>query len=263
MLSKMAALAGTRSREFRAFTKRAKMCENLEIVFSQSRIVAGFTNRLGGVSEGKFSSLNLGDHVGDNLADVIKNREILAQNLGVKKLKFMKQIHSDKVFILENEDDELPECDAAITNLSDIGICVLVADCSPVVMIDEKHGVICVAHAGRAGVMLKICTKAVMLMSEKFGSRAGDISVFVGANIKGSCYEVGELDLGEFNAYKIGRNFDMNAALRDEFSALGVKNLNFSEICTHCDERYFSYRRDGVCGRFCGFAVKFKDKNGI
>ena len=239
------------------------MCENLEIVFSQSRIVAGFTNRLGGVSEGKFSSLNLGDHVGDNLADVIKNREILAQNLGVKKLKFMKQIHSDKVFILENEDDELPECDAVITNLSDIGICVLVADCSPVVMIDEKHGVICVAHAGRAGVTLKICTKAFVIMSEKFGSKADEMSVFVGANIKGGCYEVGELDLGEFNTYKIGRNFDMNAALRDEFSALGVKNLNFSEVCTHCDERYFSYRRDGVCGRFCGFAVKFKDKNGI
>ncbi|WP_149715066.1 peptidoglycan editing factor PgeF [Campylobacter concisus] len=239
------------------------MCENLEIVFSQSRIVAGFTNRLGGVSEGKFSSLNLGDHVGDNLADVIKNREILAQNLGVKKLKFMKQIHSDKVFILENEDDELPECDAVITNLSDIGICVLVADCSPVVIIDERQGVIGVAHAGRAGVMLKICTKAVMLMGEKFGSKADEISVFVGANIKGGCYEVGELQLGEFNAYKIGRNFNMNTALKDEFKALGVRNLNFSEVCTHCDERYFSYRRDGVCGRFCGFAVKFKDKNGI
>ena len=239
------------------------MRENLEIVFNQNGIVAGFTNRLGGVSEGKFSSLNLGDHVGDNLADVIKNREILAQNLGVKKLKFMRQIHSDKVFLLENEDDELPECDAVVTDLSGVGICVLVADCSPIVMIDEKHGVICVAHAGRAGVTLKICTKAFGLMSEKFGSNADEISVFVGANIKGGCYEVGELDLGEFNIYKIGRNFDMNAALRDEFSALGVKNLSFSDICTHCDERYFSYRRDGVCGRFCGFAVKFKDKNGI
>ena len=220
------------------------MCENLEIVFDKNGITAGFTNRLGGVSKGKFSSLNLGDHVGDNPADVIKNREILAKNLGVKKLKFMKQIHSDKVFVLENEDDELPECDAVITNLSDVGICVLVADCSPVVMIDEKRGVICVAHAGRAGVTLKICTKAVTLMSEKFGSKADEMSVFVGANIKGGCYEVGELDLGEFNA-------------------LGVRNLNFSEVCTHCDERYFSYRRDGVSGRFCGFAVKFKDKNGI
>ena len=239
------------------------MRENLEIVFDKNGITAGFTNRLGGVSEGKFSSLNLGDHVGDEPRDVIKNREILAQNLGVKKLKFMKQVHSDKVFVLENEDDELPECDAVITNLSSVGICVLVADCSPVVMIDEKRGVICVAHAGRAGVTLKICTKAFVIMSEKFGSKADEMSVFVGANIKGGCYEVGELDLGEFNTYKIGRNFDMNAALRDEFSALGVKNLNFSEVCTHCDERYFSYRRDGVCGRFCGFAVKFKDKNGI
>mgnify|MGYP000437807795 CR=1 FL=1 len=63
------------------------MRENLEIVFSQSGIVAGFTNRLGGVSEGKFSSLNLGDHVGDELKDVIKNREILAQNLARHRRK--------------------------------------------------------------------------------------------------------------------------------------------------------------------------------
>uniref|UniRef100_UPI0021563115 polyphenol oxidase family protein n=1 Tax=Campylobacter concisus TaxID=199 RepID=UPI0021563115 len=130
-------------------------------------------------SEVKFSSLNLGDHVGDEPREVIKNREILARNLGVRQLKFMKQIHSDKVFVLENEQDELPECDAVITNLSDVGICVLVADCSLVVMIDEKCGVICVAHAGIAGVMLTICTKAFMLMAEKLCSRAGDISLFV------------------------------------------------------------------------------------
>ena len=78
------------------------MRENLEIVFNKNGITAGFTNRFGGVSEGKFSSLNLGDHVGDEPKDVIKNREILARNLGVRQLKFMKQIHSDKVFVLEN-----------------------------------------------------------------------------------------------------------------------------------------------------------------
>ena len=59
------------------------MRENLEIVFDKNGIVAGFTNRLGGVSEAKFSSLNLGDHVGDEPRDVIKNREILARNLAV------------------------------------------------------------------------------------------------------------------------------------------------------------------------------------
>ena len=231
------------------------MRENLEIVFDKNGITAGFTNRLGGVSKGKFSSLNLGDHVGDEPKDVIKNREILARNLGVRQLKFMKQIHSDKVFVLENEEDELPGCDAVITNLSDVGICVLVADCSPVVMIDERRGAICVAHAGRAGVMLKICTKAVMLMGEKFGSRAGDISVFVGANIKGGCYEVGELDLGEFNRYKNGGKFDMEAALRDEFAQLGVGRAEFDPRCTFETGELFSYRRDGVTGRFCGFAM--------
>ena len=231
--------------------------EILDVVFESERVIVGFTTRFGGVSDGAYGGLNLAGHVGDLPANVAKNREILAEQIGIApdNLKFMNQIHSNRVEILRNFNDELPPCDGVITALRGIALCVLVADCSPVLIADERRGVVAAVHAGRAGVTGKICTNAVNLMASEFGCEAGDLRVFVGANIKARNYEVGELDLAEFNRYKNGGKFDMEAALRDEFTALGVKRVEFDPRCTFGTKELFSYRRDGVTGRFCGFAV--------
>ena len=231
--------------------------EILDVVFESERVIAGFTTRFGGVSDGAYEGLNLGDHVGDLPANVAKNREILAEQIGVapRDLKFMRQIHSSRVEILRNLDDELPPCDGVITALRGIALCVLVADCSPVLVADERRGVVAAVHAGRAGVTGKICTNAVRLMKSEFGCEANDLRIFVGANIKARNYEVGELDLGEFNRYKKDGKFDMEAALQDEFTALGVGRAEFDTRCTFETQELFSYRRDGVTGRFCGFAM--------
>ena len=241
--------------------------EILDVVFESERVIAGFTTRFGGVSDGAYESLNLGDHVGDLPANVAKNREILAAALATApfNLKFMRQIHSNRVEILRDLEDELPPCDGVITALRGIALCVLVADCSPVLIADERQGVVAAVHAGRAGVTGKICTNALSLMKNEFGCEASDLRVFVGANIKARNYEVGELDLGEFNRYKNGGKFDMEAALRDEFAQLGVGRAEFDPRCTFETGGLFSYRRDGVTGRFCGFImnkpVPMKRKN--
>lgn len=231
--------------------------EILDVVFESELLKLGFTTRFGGVSEGAYEGLNLGDHVGDLPANVAKNREILAEQIGIApdNLKFMHQIHSNRVEILRNLDDELQPCDGVITALRGVVLCVLVADCSPVLIADERRGVVATVHAGRAGVTGKICTNAVNLMASEFGCEADDLRVFVGANIKARNYEVGELDLGAFNRYKNGGKFDMESALRDEFTALGVKPVEFDPHCTFETQELFSYRREGVTGRFCGFAV--------
>ena len=93
------------------------MRENLEIVFDKNGVLAGFTNRFGGVSEGAFESLNLADHVGDDLLKVAQNRDILATALVIMpvNLKFMSQIHSNRVEILQDFNDDLPPCDGVIT----------------------------------------------------------------------------------------------------------------------------------------------------
>ena len=229
----------------------------LDVVFESEHLKLGFTTRFGGVSEGAYDGLNLAGHVGDLPANVAKNREILAEQIGIApdNLKFMNQIHSNRVEILRNLDDELPRCDGVITALRGIELCVLVADCSPVLIADERRGVVAAVHAGRAGVTGKICTNAVNLMASEFGCEAGGLRVFVGANIKARNYEVGGLDLGAFNRYKNGGKFDMEAALRDEFAALGVERVEFDPRCTFETKELFSYRREGVTGRFCGFAM--------
>ena len=231
--------------------------EILDVVFESERLKLGFTTRFGGVSEGAYEGLNLADHVGDLPANVAKNREILAAALGTApfNLKFMRQIHSNRVEILRDLKDELPPCDGVITALRGVTLCVLVADCSPILIADERRGVVAAVHAGRAGVTGKICTNAVNLMASEFGCEASDLRVFVGANIKARNYEVGELDLGEFNRYKKDGKFDMETALRDEFAQLGVGQAEFDPRCTFETQELFSYRRDGVTGRFCGFIM--------
>lgn len=217
--------------------------EIFEFVLDSKIAFAGFSN---------IFAKNLALHTGDDVSKVNLNRANLAKFLGIKELKFMNQTHSDIVKTLKKVDDDIGSCDALITNLKDIGICVMVADCSPILLFDEKRLVIAAIHAGRAGVISRILSKTLLKMRDEFGSSFKDIRAFVGANIKGSCYEIANLDLGEFNKFKKDDKFDMDSALKDEFLSFGVDKFEFSKICTHCSNKHFSYRRDKNTGRFAG-----------
>ncbi|HDX6330174.1 TPA: peptidoglycan editing factor PgeF [Campylobacter fetus subsp. venerealis] len=217
-------------------------------------VLAGFSTKDGGVSSGIYESLNLATHVGDDIKNVFENREILKQKIGAKKLIFMDQIHSDIVCEISSIDDEISPCDAIITKLKNVALCTITADCSPVLVYDKFTKKIAAIHAGRAGVVSHIVSKTI----KKMGSKSLNLKVIIGANISGNCYDIGDLDLGEFNKFKNKTKFDMNAALKYELDSLGVRDYEFSGICTHCDERFFSYRKDGVTGRFCGF-IMLKD----
>lgn len=217
----------------------------------------GFSSRFGGVSKAPFDTLNLGFHTGDAAAAVAKNRELLKREIKAGSLVFMEQIHSDYVLEVTSENlsdfaKTAPKCDALFTRLLNVGLCVMVADCAPIIVSDEKQGIIAAIHAGRAGVCAKILSKCVLAMK----SEPKDLKIIIGAHIKGSCYEIGDMNLGEFNAYKNGGFFDITAALRAEINALGATNYEISEICSHCDKNYFSYRRDGKTGRFAGWVIK-------
>ena len=217
----------------------------------------GFSTRFGGVSKAPFNELNLGFHTGDDENDVRQNRELLKDEIGANSLVFMEQIHGSKICEITNENlgeilEFPPKCDAIFTKLSGVGLCVVVADCAPIIAIDSKKSVIAAIHAGRAGVCGRILTKTIKAMK----SASNDLKIIVGPHIQGACYEVGELDLGEFNKYKNNGFFDISEALNDEINALKIKNYEISELCTHCDNKYFSYRREKVTGRFAGWIMK-------
>lgn len=202
---------------------------------------------------------NLGLHVGDNPLHVKQNRERLQEALGVSSLVFMDQVHGDEVVVISSANMAVtPTCDAMITNLSGVGLAVMVADCIPLLFYDAPTQSIGVAHAGRKGSALHVSTKTVRAMGEVFHATPETIEVYMGPSIGVCCYEVGKeavLGLEQALHVKQGRYFlDLPQANRDELFCAGIQkhNLHMTGVCTCCDERYFSYRKERVTGRFAG-----------
>ena len=104
-----------------------------------------FTSRAGGVSAAPYDSFNLGTHVGDDAADVAANRARLAQVLGLPEERFvwMEQLHTNTVTLVDGPSATPVEAtDALVTRQKDLVLCVLVADCTPVLLSDHTAGVI-------------------------------------------------------------------------------------------------------------------------
>ena len=234
-------------------------------------INSGFTTKSGGISELPYHSLNLAFHVSDNPNSVQRNHQILASKLGYEKesLIHMKQIHSNLVHIVTNEDNfsNPKSCDALITDKKRIPIMVMVADCSPVLFYDSVNKVIAVAHAGRQGAFTNIIKNVIDSMSENFKSSVEDIYVTIGPSIAECCYEVGseifdeakELNL-DFALHKKGSSHYLNVSkiLESQLLECGVnkKRVEISKECSCCkNSNYFSYRADGITGRFSGYIM--------
>lgn len=231
-------------------------------------ITHAFTTKDGGVSKQVYESMNLAFHVGDDSNDVMQNHEIVAKELGYEResLVQMRQIHSNLVHIVNKNDYfEFPrQCDALVTNQLNKPLMVMVADCSPILFYDDKQKVIAVAHAGRQGAFKNIVANTLRAMKHGFDSKAQDVYVSIGASIGVCCYEVGSeiydeaKELGFEYAFEIRDNrfyLDVNKILKHQLLESEIKEENFeiSNECTCClNEKYFSYRADGVTGRFAG-----------
>jgi YfiH family protein len=215
------------------------------------------SDRTGGVSGGAYKSLNLGLHVGDNPLNVEKNREIFASYFGAnaKELCFMEQIHGS--FVAAAKKDDTPKADALITQDKSLILCVMSADCAPVILYDSDKKAVAAIHAGRKGAFLDIITAAILSMKRDFKSETENMQAFIGPSIKSCCYEIeGEVlkeAMTRFSSAlqeREGRWFlDLQKIIIAQLIANGVTNITADNTCTCCDKNYFSYRRDGICGR--------------
>ena len=215
-----------------------------------------FTARTGGVSTNEFSSLNLGDHVGDNPAAVSQNREILGNLVSQSAPVFMDQVHGDNVVEITAESRKLVTADAIITKVVGLPLVVLVADCIPILI--SGGSVVGAVHAGRKGILNDIISKTVLAM-HNLG--ASDLKANIGPAICRDCYEV-DLQMYE-NALSQSAELatspelhclDLVAAAKSQLQSLGVETTSV-DICTAHDTNYFSYRRDGQTGRSAGVIV--------
>ena len=142
-----------------------------------------FTNRHGGFSHGDYSSWNLASHVGDDQADVDRNREKLRERIG--DFAIMSQVHGDTVSVIDQVPKQVPIADALITANPEVALVVMVADCIPLLLRSEK--LVAAVHVGRAGLMNSIALKTVAIMSDL---DATQITGSIGPALCGKCYEV-------------------------------------------------------------------------
>jgi YfiH family protein len=217
-------------------------------------MLATFTNRLGGVSRDAYSSLNLGDHVGDDLNDVSSNREIIEKLYG--PTQFMNQVHGSRIVIIESVTDEQPTADALVTGIPGLTLAVMVADCIPLLLTSRE--IVAAVHVGRRGLVNEIALKTLELMREM---GAHDISAKIGPAICGLCYEVSTEIHDEVVAKfpsamsktAVGTPaLDLPRALTEALKSAGVRSVLDQKLCTVELPELFSYRRDGVTGRQAG-----------
>lgn len=207
---------------------------------------------------------NLAFHVEDNEINVIKNRKNLALKLGYnyEDLVYMNQIHSANIIVVDENSPKLVDnCDSIITRSKNLPLMVMVADCIPILMFDDKQGIIAAIHAGRNSTFLEISKKTAEVFIEKFSSNPEDIRVILGASIQKCCYEVSD-ELSKIVENSFGKEFvennyiDLQGINKKQLNDLGIKNIEISNICTKCgDKSYFSYRKDKKTGRFAGIII--------
>ena len=222
-----------------------------------------FTSRAGGVSAAPYDSFNLGIHVGDDTADVAANRARLAEVLGLPEERFvwMEQLHTNTVTLIDGPSATPVEAtDALVTREKNLALCVLVADCTPVLLSDHTAGVIGAAHAGRMGARNGIVKNTVEAMVG-LGAEPSRIQVLLGPAAAGESYEVPEgmaLDVekhlpGSRTRTKKGTpGIDVRAGLVRQLLSLGVTHIDADPRDTITDNDFFSHRREGVTGRQAG-----------
>ena len=214
-------------------------------------VLVAFTARLGGVSGRPYDTLNLAVRVGDARADVMENRRRAADAAGfdADRLALALQVHAADVLDVAPDDaGVLGEADGLFTAAPGPVLAILAADCAPVALWGERG--VAIVHAGWRGLVAGVVAAGV--------ERVGDVrAAWVGPAIHACCYEVGSEVVAAFTAAGLpvhdDSHVDPGRAAAAALRAAGVDEVAVSDVCTCCDERFFSYRRDGVTGRHGAF----------
>lgn len=227
---------------------------------------AALTTRQGGCSSGPWAGNNLALHVADAPAAVAQNRRQLQAALGLAAApQWLEQIHGNKV--VEARADELVRtADASFSRARGVACAVLTADCLPLLLCDAAGTQVAAVHAGWRGLAGGVIAATVAT----FSAPPAALRVYLGPAIGQAAFEVG-IDVLEacFAAARSAAHADAIAACfapsarrplhfhadiyalaRAELAALGVTCVSGGRYCTYTDaDRFYSYRRDGVCGR--------------
>ena len=227
------------------------------------RVRALVTTRLGGDSEPPYDSFNLAFHVGDAAERVQSNRRRLLEVAGVDTVQWLDQEHGRGVLAASSYTVARGPftADASWTAERDLGLAVLVADCVPVLLANVDASLVAVVHCGWRGTVAGVVEATLDALPES----PSRLVAWLGPGVCGDCYEVGSdvrdaLGADERERVLVEKgsvcgdprkwHMDLPALIAERLGRSGVERIVFSSLCTICDKRYYSYRRDGLTGRF-------------
>ncbi len=220
-----------------------------------SGIAHGFSTREGGVSVGRYASMNPSAKWGDDPAAVLENRKRLASAGGfdLSRLYTAKQVHGASVYNVTDRstpsDAALCEADVLVTAISGTAVGVFTADCVPILATDGVR--VGAAHAGWRGTVKNVA--GVLIDSlVSLGARRDQIRAAIGPSICARCFEVGEEVAKEFSSEVIRRDLgdkphvDLKRENAIRLERNGLSDIDAASLCTMCERaRFFSFRRDG------------------
>ncbi len=238
----------------------------------------GFSTRLGGVSKGIFSTMNLALNRGDNIDDVMENYRRLAKSIGVDfntlvassqdHNTFVRNVTKEQYGIGITKPKDMLSVDGLITNQPNVTLVTYYADCTPLFFVDTNKKAIGLAHAGWRGTVGRIGQKVVEKMEQDFGTNPQDLVCAIGPAISKCCYEVDKSCADEF--YKLDEIdtekcifpkennkfiIDLLETNRQILVSAGVKeeNITLSDLCTKCNSNLLWSHRgtNGQRGTMC------------
>ena len=239
-----------------------------------------FTTRMGGVSKGIFSSMNLSFTRGDEKEDVMENYKRLAEALGVslENFVFTDQTHTTNVLKVTEKDAgkgilrerDYQDVDGLITNVKGLVLSTFFADCVPLYFVDPVHEAIGMSHSGWRGTVRRMGKATIEAMEQAFGTKPSDLICAIGPSICQDCYEVSEDVAEEFKSAFPGYEreillekgngkyqLDLWKATEIVLEEAGVEkeHIAVTNLCTCCNPNLlFSHRAShGKRGNLGGF----------
>ncbi len=226
----------------------------------------GFSTRNGGVSTGIYESLNLGMNRGDDPNPVKENYRRFLDSCGISCEEFVcgEQVHGNNVMVVGKEHarkpygyDELFKADGYVTAENGVPLVIFIADCIPLLLADEKNGVVAAVHCGWRSTVADIENNAIIAMTG-MGAAESEIKACIGPAIGRCCFEVGpevieaseqllREDVADLYDRKDNGKYmlDLKGVLKRRLMQIGLREDNIEIIgdCTMCmPDKYWSHR---------------------
>lgn len=240
-----------------------------------------------GEGSGNYEGFNITDYCGDSAEHVTECRRTLCDALGIndESLILPRQTHGNKVICIDHKFTTLSKeaqkellhgIDAIITELPHTCIGVSTADCIPILLYDERRGVIATVHAGWRGTVARITQNCIKAMNREYHCQVDDIKAIIAPGISIDSFEVGDEVYEAFSdeGFEMGKiakrytatnggekwHIDLWEANRMQLIEYGIKaeNITIAGICTYKNHKeFFSARRLGInSGRIFNGIIK-------